>query len=233
MQITRKMKKRKLFTAGCSVSTRNSCNISYPEELSNLLNYELVNCAAGCGSNYRIWRILTKHIMDGDLTSDDLVIIQYTEPIRREFWSRFCTENKDVNMVDLYDEGTIIRFKFNSHTWQRTNEETEFLKLYEENFINDNFEMESFRVNNFNFQHMLKNNNIKVIFIKTNRLGRLNENIDFFTFNQYKKSFFYDFSNEDITNNQTETDSCHFSDKGHKLIAKNLYQHILNLKLND
>lgn len=227
------MSKKKLFTAGCSISTRNHCDTSYPEELAKLLDYELVNCAVGCGSNYRTWRMLTKHIMDGNLTSNDLVVIQYTEPIRHEFWSRFCSEDIDVNNVDLYDDGTIIRFKFNSHTWQRNKEEVEFLKLYEENFISDFFEMENFNVNNFNFQHMINNNDIKVIFLKTNRLGRLNDNIDFFTFDRYKKWFFYDDSNKDITNNQTETDTCHFSDRGHKLIAENLYQHILNLKLNE
>ena len=224
------MKKRKLFTAGCSVSIRNSCSTSYPEELSKLLDYKLVNCAAGCGSNYRIWRTLTKHIMDGNLTSDDLVVIQYTEPIRREFWSRFCSENRNVDTVDLYDEGTIIRFKFDSHIWQHSKEEREFLKLYEENFINENFEMENFNVNNYNFQHMINNNNINVIFIKTTRMNYL---LDFFTFDRYKKNFFYDYSYEDKTNNQTETDPCHFSDKGHKLIAENLYQHILKLKLNE
>ena len=224
------MKKRKLFTAGCSVSTRNHCDTSYPEELANLLNYELVNCAVGCGSNYRIWRMLTKHIMDGNLTSDDLVVIQYTDQGRREFWSRFCSEDIDVNNVDLYDDGTIIRFKFNSHTWQRTNEETKFLKLYEENFINEKFEWEVFDVNNFNFQHMLKNNNIKVIFIKTDRM---NAHVDIFMLDEYQKTHFNDKSNSDWLNNQTETDSCHFSDKGHKLIAENLYQHILNLKLNE
>jgi hypothetical protein len=224
------MKKKKLFTAGCSVSIRNECSTSFPEELSKLLDYELVNCAAGCGSNYRIWRMITKHIMDGNLTSDDLVVIQYTEPIRREFYSRFRHEIRDRNMVDLYDDGTLIRFKIDSHTWQRSKEETEFLKLYEENFLNESFEMENFHINNFNFQHMLYNNNINVIFIKTTRM---NSHLDFFTFDRYKKSFFYDYSFEDKTNNQTDTDPCHFSDKGHKLIAQNLYEHILNLKLNE
>ncbi len=217
---------RKLFTAGCSVSSRCNCKTSYPEELAKLLNYELVNCVAGCGSNYRIWRMITKHIIDGNLTSNDLVVIQYTEPTRREFWSKFG-KNKNVDMIDLYDDGSLIRFKFGSYLWQYTKEEIEFLKLYENNFVNDTFEIENFNLNNFNFQHMLKNNNIKVIFIKTNRIG----NVDFFTIDEYKKYIYFDYSNHDITNNQTETDFCHFSDKGHKLIAQNLYEHILKLKL--
>lgn len=217
---------RKLFTAGCSVSSRCNGKTSYPEELAKLLNYELVNCTAGCGSNYRTWRMITKHIMDGNLTSDDLVVIQYTEVTRREFWSKFL-KNENLDMIDLYDDGSLIRFKFGSYLWQRTKEEIEFLKLYENNFVNDVFETENFHINNFNFQHMLKSNNIKVVFIKTTRI----DNIEFFAFDEYKKCFFYDYSNNDITNNQTETDFCHFSDKGHKLIAENLYQHIVNLKL--
>ena len=99
---------RKLFTAGCSVSIRNNCKTSYPEELAKLLNYELVNCAAGCGSNYRIWRMITKHIIDGNLTSDDLVIIQYTDQIRREFWSRFSPENMDELVNLLHNEAKVI-----------------------------------------------------------------------------------------------------------------------------
>ena len=218
---------KKLFVAGCSISTRCNAKTSYPEELSKLLNYELVNCTAGCGSNYRIWRMITKHIMDGNLTSDDLLVIQYTEPTRREFWSRFPKE-KD-NYKDLYDAGTIIRFKFDSYVWQRTKEEIEFLKLYEFNFVNDVFESENFAVNNFNFQHMLKNHNIKVVFVKSTRISVP----DFFTFDEYKKCFYYDTSNLERVNNQSLKDTGHFSDKGHKLIAENLYQHIINLKLNE
>ena len=218
---------RKLFTAGCSISTRCNAKTSYPEELAKLLNYELVNFAAGCGSNYRIWRMITKEIMDGNLTSDDLVVIQYTEPTRREFWSRFPKGND--NYKDLYDDGSIIRFKFDSYVWQRTKEEIEFLKLYEFNFVNDVFETENFAVNNFNFQHMLKNHNIKVVFVKSTRISVP----DFFTFDEYKNYFYYDSSNEDVTNNQSSKDSGHFSEKGHKLIAENLYKHIVNLKLNE
>jgi hypothetical protein len=219
---------RKLFVAGCSISTRNICKTSYPEELSKLLNYELVNCAAGCGCNYRIWRMLTKHIMDGNLTSDDLVIIQYTSEIRREFWSRFGFEIA-INTEEPYDDGKLIRFKPDSYLWQKEKEEIQFFKLYEENFINDKFSKEVFDTNNFNFQNMLKNYNIKVIFLKTDRMNMG----DIFLLDEYKKMQFYDKSNTDWSNNQTETDDCHFSDKGHKLMAENLYKHIINLKLNE
>jgi lysophospholipase L1-like esterase len=76
---------------------------------------------------------------------------------------------------------------------------------------------------------MLKTHNIKVIFVKTTRISVP----DFFTFNEYKTAFYYDSSNKDITNNQSSKDSGHFSHKGHKLIAENLYKHIINLKLNE
>ena len=218
---------RKLFAAGCSISTRCYANTSYPEELAKLLNYELVNFTAGCGSNYRIWRTITKEIIDGNLTSDDLVVIQYTEPTRREFWSRFPKNND--NYKDLYDDGSILRFKIDSYLWQSTKEEVEFLRSYETNFVNDSFENENFHINNFNFQHMLKAHNIKVIFVKTTRISVP----EFFTFDEYKKAFYFDSSNIDRANNQSSKDSGHFSEKGHKLMADNLYQHILNLKLNE
>ena len=218
---------RKLFAAGCSISTRCYANTSYPEELAKLLDYELVNCTAGCGSNYRIWRMITKHIMDGNLTPNDLLVIQYTEPTRREFWSKFPKNNDSYK--DIYDDGTIIRFKIDSYLWQRTKEEVEFLRAYETNFVNDAFELENFNVHNFNFQHMLKSNNINAVFVKTTRIGMM----DFFTFDEYEKAIYYDYSNEDVKNNQSSKDSGHFSEKGHKLMAENLYQHILKLKLNE
>ena len=222
------MKKRKLFTAGCSISTRCNGKTSYPEELAILLNYELVNCAAGCGSNYRIWRMITKHIMDGNLTSDDLVVIQYTEPTRREFWSKF-PKKKNWDYAEDYDGGSVMRFKIDSYLWQNTKEEVEFLRTYEFNHLNDSFETENFHVYNFNFQHMLKSHNIKVVFIKTTRISVP----EFFTFDEYKNAFYYDTSNSEKVNNQSLKDTGHFSDKGHKLIAENIYQHILNLKLNE
>ena len=132
------MKKRKLFTAGCSVSIRNSCSTSYPEELSKLLDYKLVNCAAGCGSNYRIWRTLTKHIMDGNLTSEDILTIQYTEILRFEFYSKFPRAG-EITMEDSYDDGKLIRYKFYSDKWQNTEEETKFFKLFEENHLNESY----------------------------------------------------------------------------------------------
>ncbi len=216
----------KLFAAGCSISTRCNGKTSYPEELAKLLNYQLVNFTAGCGSNYRIWRTITKEIMHGNLTSDDLVVIQYTEPTRREFWSRFPKGND--NYKDSFDDGSIVRFKIDSYLWQRTKEEIEFLRNYETNFVNDSFENENFHVNNFNFQHMLKAHNIKVIFVKTTRISVP----EFFTFDEYKKAFYYDESNSDRVNNQSLKDIGHFSEKGHKLMAENLHQHIINLKLD-
>lgn len=223
------MRKRKLFTAGCSVSTKNSCSTSYPVELAKLLDYELVDLAAGCGSNNRIFRMITKHIMDGTLTSDDIVTIQYTGPFRAEFWSRFPKDGQEV-MEDAYDDGKIIRFKTDAWGWQNHKEESDFFKMYEENHLNEKFNMEIFETNNYNFQHMLDAKNIKAIFIKT---GRMNNGVEWYMADSLKKYIFYDYTDLDVVNNQSETDSCHFSDIGHKLIANQLYNHILDLKLNE
>lgn len=220
---------RKLFTAGCSVSIRNGCETSFPEELAKLLNYDLINLSAGCGSNFRIWRTITKHIIDGTLTSDDIAVIQYTEPIRREFYSRFPIKSQP-NMEDSYDNGKIIRYKIDAHTWQPFKEEQDFFKLYEENFINENFENENFETNNFNFQIMLETHKIKAIFIKTSRIA---PKLNWYMGDTIKNYVFYDYSNNNNLYNLSLIDKCHFSDIGHKLMAKNLYEHILNLKLNE
>jgi len=133
-------------------------------------------------------------------------------------------------MTEAYDTGRLIRFKTGAHLWHDIKEEKDFFKLYEENFLNEKFEWEVFYTNHFNFQNMLINNNIKVIFIKTTRM---NAGVDFALFDTYKNLEFEDTTANDIANNQTEDDSCHFSDKGHILMANNLYNHIINLKLNE
>lgn len=223
------MGKRKLFTAGCSVSTKNDGTTSYPVELAKLLGYELVDLSAGCGSNQRMWRMITKHIMDGNLTSEDILTIQYTEILRFEFYSKFPMAG-EITMEDSYDDGKLIRYKFYSDTWQHTEEETKFFKLFEENHINESYCLELFETNNFNFQYMLDAHKIKTIFIVT---PRMNNRLKWYISDRIKPYIYYDYSSKQVEYNQTLTDGVHFSDLGHKVISENLYNHILNLKLNE
>jgi len=219
---------KKLFIAGCSIATKNGMSTTYGDELAKLLDYECVHEGAGCGSNYRIWRTITNHIINGNLTSNDLLVINYTEPIREEFWSPFPIVNENMLNEDYYNDGKLIRFKVLANNYQKYKEEQQFFKLFEENFLNWEYQLDKFNVYHFNFQHMLKNHKIKTIFIKSNRIfAEWDGNI----FDEFKP-LYIDTTIDDKSTCISEND-CHFSDYGHKLMAKNLYNHILKYKLNE
>jgi hypothetical protein len=213
--------KPKLFVAGCSVSDYTHVNEVYGEMLAKKLNYNYVHEAAGCGSNWRMWRKICNHIISGNLTKNDLLIVQYTSNERKEFWS--LNENSQAyDKIELREKytngGNIIRFKMDANTWQINKNEKDFFKMYEEYFINEDFENEVFNTQNLMFQTLLQKNNIPVIFFDFNvfhtYIDVLNTNI----INVYE-----------ITNDSSfflENDMFHFNQKGHEYIAEKLYNFI-------
>jgi hypothetical protein len=226
---------KKLCVAGCSFSDFTKVEEVYGEILAKKLNYDYIHEGAGCGSNWRIWRKITNHIMNGTITSDDLVIIQYAENSRNEFWSPFPNKFFKNTIARLcvvdrsHDNGTLIRYKFNADTWQANDEEKTFFKMYETNFVNPKFDDEKFRVHNYNFQHMLKNNNIKVIFITSERINRRPEYVS----EQFKLHEFYDAltTERKLKYNLTPDDVAHMNLDGHHYLADRLYKHITDLNL--
>lgn len=225
---------KKLCVAGCSFSDYTKVEETYGEILSNKLGYKYIHEGAGCGSNWRMWRTITNHILDGKLTSDDLVIVQYTEVIRCEFWSSFPNYYFKSSAIDIpiadksYDGGGVLRYKVAAGTWQHNPEENEFFTKYEENFVNLNFEEERFRVHNYNFQQMLKNHNIKAVFLTTGRLPPKSE----YVIDHFKKYEFVDPLTPDrYKYNLSPEDSTHMSQEGHKELAERLYKHVTDLGL--
>lgn len=208
----------KLVVAGCSVSDYTNVNKVWGDYLSNLLECDYLHEAAGCGSNYRMWRVLTTCILNGNITPNDVVIVQYTTLERNEFWS---PKIEDDYLRDLQYDGNIIRFKSHSYTWHKGSE-AKLMKLYER-FINDNFEKEKFLNNHMMFQCLAKEYNIKnLYFVKVGAYGLE----DLKLLDQYKNNFF---SYSDIFNtraNHIENDPYHLSDIGHKALADNIFNNI-------
>ena len=157
---------KKLFVAGCSVSDYTNVDKIYGELLSEKLNCTYIHEGAGCGSNWRIWRKIINYIINGDLTSDDLLIIQYTSFERKEFWSNIEKDmiTGKIKIREKYKNGgNLIRFKIDSYKWHKQYEK-KFLKIYEENFINIDYEKDVFNTQNIMFQELLSKYNIKTIF---------------------------------------------------------------------
>lgn len=225
----------KLFVAGCSISDydynpQSNVQNVYGDYLSKLLNCEYVHESVGCGSNHRIWRKITNHIIDGNLTSDDLLLIQYTEKSRTEFFSNIPLKyGQEISntMSEYYDKGRVIKFKVGeSNNSARLTKENEFLNLYENYFLDKDFIDDEFNYHNFMFQHMLKNNGIKTIFIKHfyDGFGL----IEPFGCNSFQIE--YKILN-DSRYRVSDIDYTHFSEKGHKLIGDMLFEHIKKINI--
>lgn len=211
---------KKLFVAGCSVSDYTKVDKVYGEYLAEALQYEYVHEAAGCGSNFRMWRRITGHIMNGNLTSDDLLVIQYTGFERREIWSRHLASlfvaPKQV-IREPYDDGEITRFKVDSYTWQNSKSEILVHKMFQNNCLNAAFDKEIFDTQHLMFQCLLKEYNIQTIF-----LGAYVPELKLMP--PFDQNFVG--CHEIWLDINNCIDEGHFNDKGHQLVAEKILNKI-------
>ena len=221
---------RKLFVAGCSFSDFTKVSKVYGQFLAEKLDYEYVHEGAGCGSNWRIWRTITKHVMSGNLTSDDLLIVQYSGREREEFWSALKQPDyvsrpntiEYLRIIENFHEGNIIRYKANSHIWQNNKEERDLFELYEKYFVSIDFENERFTTQSYMFQSMLLSKQIPVVFIRSHRIPQLADSDIFaeylpYVFNEPHKLKEY---------NLEPNDQGHMNQLGHQVFADWLSDHI-------
>jgi len=223
----------KVIAAGCSFSDYlQDNNIVWGEALAKKLKADYIHEGAGCGSNYRIWRRITRHVLDRNITSKDLVCIQYTGIERREFWSRLpriFPENgpKQIETREAWtgeDGGFIMRFKSFSHEWQDHSIESQFHKLLEENFICNSHSLEVFQTNHHMFQSMLEVHKIPTVFMYVRNIFP-----EYLKVSKYHKKLAFTESREDAKNKKywyQETDYTHLSDVGHENMADQIYTHL-------
>jgi len=215
---------KKLIVAGCSFSDRWHNPKSYGDYIAEKMNLSYDHQAVSCGSNYRIWRVITNKIMKKEITSDDLLIIQYSEITRSEFCSVEDPTPTD-QVSEKYDaDSYIIRYKLGAEHWHGKNFVSKFIKNYTKFFIYDKFELEKFKINDYNFKCMLKQNNINAYFFVAS--WYLPKNI----FNS--NDLFYDktYINHDkyryLPYCASKTDSHHLSDIGMREVANDLINFI-------
>lgn len=227
----------KLLTAGCSFSDYCKVEFPYGKILANKLNAEYLHEGAGGGSNWRTWRRVTKCILDKIITSDDLLLVQYTERVRTEFCSALTRPNNrflpgpyyEFRVTERFEKDySIIRYKPGAEIWQDTPEEKIFFNQYEKYFVIPEFAEEQFRVHHFMFQQMLKNCKIKTIFINSQRNPPM-------TNNEFLPEFQPYIFREPIEHiNQyslSAEDYGHMSQQGHEVFADWLYTHINNTNI--
>lgn len=218
---------RKLCVAGCSISDYTDVDLPYGKILANDLGVDYIHEGAGAGSNFRIWRRITNHILDKTITEEDVIVIQYAEIVRNEFWSAFPDKVPPTQPASdtSHDGGRVIRWKPSAHVWQPYDAEKHFFEEFERYFVSPRFSKEEFRVNNYNFQQMLKNHNIRTIFLNTTR--------SYFESSYVTDHFLpyqiFENTHNDPKYNLKENDSCHFSEFGHRYMANELKLHIEKL----
>lgn len=157
-----------LIVGGCSFS--HSFGIphqaSYPYKLANKLQTGVIDQSRVQGSNFRIWRTITNHIINSQISPDDTVLIQYTEIHRQEIWSPVAAHHADERVEEPYDGGKLFRFKLGSHMYGQGLEKPLSNILYR--CSNEKYELEKFVVMHEMFCALLKQRNFdKVYFLDT------------------------------------------------------------------
>lgn len=245
---------RKVWTYGCSVSACYStkCNdkaLVYSKFLSDKFNAEDCNYSIGCGSNDRSFRIFNSHIQADLIKPSDLVLFQYTTPERKEFWSKIYS---DHYLREKYLDGQTFRYMPSSYGDNKV--EDKFLKLYENNFINLEYNVEILKAYHTSIQALADIKNITIIFLEayTTFFNTYNEeNLNKLEYGGYFKKVnnllnssnfhsieLYDlFQDENNLYDKSETggilDDGHFSPTGHKVVSQRIYDYIIDNKLYD
>jgi len=119
-------------------------------------------------------------------------------------------------MRDCYTNGSVLRFKFDSHTWH-SGIESKLMKMYEQ-FIGIEFEQEKFINNHIAFQCLAKEYNIhNLYFVKVGNYGFNGE--DHPTISKYKDNFLNYNNIFDNKKYHLKGDPGHLSTKGHTILA--------------
>lgn len=211
---------KNLIVAGCSYSSYTEVDSNYSTFLSNNLKLNNIDgYNAGCGSNQRIWRKIITDIRSGKINSSDLLVIQYTENTRKEIWSKhhFKTYNvgnvvKGTPMREQYGDGQLIKFKLGFEGDHE--EEEELFRLFENNFIDEEYEKEIFENTHFTLIKTIDSLKIRTVFLNT----RYKWDIDL-----YDSKFCHNVDVRDLLNDKSiclSDDDCHhLNERGHEKVA--------------
>ena len=228
---------RTVWTYGCSVSACSNweCNSReevYSKFLADKLKGKHKNYAIGCGSNSRIFRLIFNHIAEGMITPDDIVTVQYTTAERKEFFSKHIYP-EDILRED-YKDGQLFNFKVDHYG--RHKDEIEAFKLYENNCLSREYEIEILRGNHAALIALAKYKNINLIFIDAYPpgmfpSGRIENNIGVESLNIEDITDMFKIDEYAQVNREGNIDRLHFSVTGHKAIADRIYNKLIKDKI--
>jgi hypothetical protein len=176
---------KKLFVFGCSYSDRTEVEKAYGDYVSEITGLEYHHCAKGATSNDRTWRMATRMIIDGEITPNDVVIVQYTDRHRREFGSHGIgydhiqerieharIDEPDKNHIHHLDRshtecGTFYtsNYKMDSYIWYNFEPDKTLHRTYQNTCVIDEFDNEYFITRHKQFESFCEANNIKLVML--------------------------------------------------------------------
>jgi len=224
----------KIIVGGCSISDYTpGVKKVYGEILAEKIDADYIHHGAGCGSNYRIWRNITRMVMNNEIDENDIVLIQYTDANRDEYWSATSTKignykgDKIIIREQKYD-GDIIRFKA-SLSMPNKNEQ-KFFDLKQAYFTSNDFNDERFEYNHFLFHNLMISKNIKVAYVVLGGMMAAYNLEKIHLFNKNGEIHITDGMYFKSPNEYFSIDGTHWNQTGHKYVANVLQKFIKNKK---
>ena len=244
------MRKNKVTVVGCSVSDYTQVDRCYGDYLAEMLDFDYDHMAAGCGSNDRTLRISTSKILNQEIREDDILVVQYTNIHRREFYSRFQKieyskyfpkDGKATPLREKYSDGDLIKYKLGASDWQSEPEEKEFFELYENNFLSSEYDTERFLNSHSSFLALLEKFKIRTLFVLVD--GYIIEDMQEESRKLFLETFDTTsdlikpinitkyFENQNNCLEKAPTPPSHFSLEGHEVVAKCIFSIFKHLKI--
>jgi len=160
----------KLVVAGCSYSDRTKVKLCYGDYLSKMLGYNYIHLARGSSSNDRSWFKLSMQIIHGEITSSDIVILQYTDLFRKLLPSTPPYKNPTSlfpGQIETHNTASgrmyTSDFKMHSHQWQEEDENKILHKAFEDFGICTEYDCAMFVSKHKQFEALCEVNNIKLV----------------------------------------------------------------------
>lgn len=226
----------RLTVFGCSFGDYLNGGVKqvYGERLALLLGRDYQHESRGGSSCRRLWRRYWELTQAGQL-ADSINIVQYTEPLRTEFWAArppysSWRRRADEDNPPCFNEepmlgGTVLRFKTGSDQWQNSPEDQRFFRMYEQGYLSTAWAEHDWSWQHDYFQHWLVAQGHRTIFLRS----RLNHQYTLLP--QLEQASFRD-PWEELTAEQYRyepADTCHMNDLGHSELAGRLADHIRSL----
>ena len=227
-----------IFSAGCSFSDGWGGATPFGQIIANKFNQDWNRDAVEtAGSNDRIFRILTQKILDEEITSEDTILIQYTDSSRREFcsWER---PNRPGFRAENWNNDWLVKYfgQEEDHLW--TEQDPRFyidkkdmlraLNDYRIWFDIGNYDFYIFNQRHLHFQTFLQHYNItNVYFLLLNCYCRNtqydNKPLDFLV--KYKDNIYEDrFMGTTDDQCYLPDDRKHMNQNGHSVLADRIYE---------